>query len=541
MFQPSKNGFYRTLSTICYLVVFIIVSDPIMAEEAAERYPLIPNPVSLIPEPGFFTVHDELRIIAQPNHVETQELVSYVSDHVYALWGVKTNREIDVEEGNLTLLIDEEAGLDPEEYYLTITPDSIVIKANNTVGAFWAFQTLFQLVSGERYSPESSIALTIPCVAIHDFPRFPYRGLHLDVARHMFPVEFIKKYIDIMARYKLNKFHWHLTDDQGWRIEIKNYPKLQEIGAWRNETALGYYRNWLNRLGLGWLNRFDGEPYGGYYTQDEIKEVVEYARRRHITVIPEIELPGHCLAALAAYPDLGCRGGNYQTATHWGILDDLFCAGNEESFEFLEHVLTEVLALFPSEFIHIGGDEVRKARWKSCPRCQERMRVEGLRDENELQSYFITRIEKFLNSKQRQIIGWDEILEGGIAPNAVVMSWRGEEGGIKAALLGHYAIMTPTSALYFDYYQSTTQTTPLPVGKYLPLQKVYDYDPVPKTLTEEQAKFILGAQANVWTEYLKTPEDVEYMIFPRVAALAEIVWTPASEKNYSNFSSRLKL
>lgn len=519
-------------------ILFVAITFDILAEDdLAEHYPLIPQPVSLIPHSGFFRISDKLIIVAQSDKEDIQELISYISDFMKASWNIQTEHVTNTvaEKGEINLLIDEAFDMKSEEYFLSITPDSITIQARNTIGAFWGFQTLCQLMP-----LQTSVTLSIPCVTIYDFPQFEYRGLHLDVARHMFPVEFIKKYIDLMASYKLNKFHWHLTDDQGWRIEIKSYPKLQEIAAFRDETAIGYYRGWLNRIGLGWLHQFDGKRYGGYYTQNEIKEIVEYARKRHVTVIPEIELPGHSLAVLAAYPELGCRGGPYKTATHWGIFDDIYCAGNEKTFEFLENVLMEILELFPSKFIHIGGDEARKTRWRACPRCQERMKAEGLGDENKLQSYFIGRIEKFLYSKNRQIIGWDEILEGGIVPNAVVMSWRGEKGGIEAARLGHYTIMTPSNELYFNYYQSTTQVEPLAIGKYLPLQKVYNYNPIPETLTKEQTKYILGAQANVWTEYLKTPEDVEYMTFPRAAALAEIVWTSPYKKNYSNFISRLR-
>lgn len=519
-------------------ILFVAITFDILAEDdLAERYPLIPQPVSLIPHSGFFRISDKLIIVTQSDKEDIQELISYISDFMKASWNIQTEHVTNTvaEKGEINLLIDEAFDMKSEEYFLSITPYSITIQARNTKGAFWGFQTLCQLMP-----LQTSVTLSIPCVTIYDFPQFEYRGLHLDVARHMFPVEFIKKYIDLMASYKLNKFHWHLTDDQGWRIEIKSYPKLQEIAAFRDETAIGYYRGWLNRIGLGWLHQFDGKRYGGYYTQNEIKEIVEYARKRHVTVIPEIELPGHSLAVLAAYPELGCRGGPYKTATHWGIFDDIYCVGNEKTFEFLENVLMEILELFPSKFIHIGGDEARKTHWRACPRCQERMKAEGLGDENELQSYFIGRIEKFLYSKNRQIIGWDEILEGGLAPNAVVMSWRGEKGGIEAARLGHYTIMTPSNELYFNYYQSTTQVEPLAIGKYLPLQKVYNYNPIPETLTVEQTKYILGAQANVWTEYLKTPEDVEYMTFPRAAALAEIVWTSPYKKNYSNFISRLR-
>ena len=541
-FSETLKSKYNTL--LCVLFWYAVFSAYyLIANNLAEHYPIIPQPVSLIPDSGSFTISSTLTIVAQSHNDEALELITFISDVIETSWGVQTENVFGKSgdlKGNLNIILDEKSIKGTEEYLLFITPDEITIKANNPTGAFWGFQTLCQLVSLKKDAHRSFTGLTIPCATIHDFPRFSYRGLHLDVARHMFPVEFIKKYIDLMAFYKLNMFHWHLTDDQGWRIEIKSYPKLQEIAAYRKETAVGYYRNWLNRIGLGWLHHFDGTRYGGYYTQDEIKEIVAYARKRHITVIPEIELPGHCLAALAAYPELGCKGGSYQTATHWGIFDDIFCAGNEQTYEFLETVLTEVIDLFPSPFIHIGGDEVKKNRWKACPRCQNRMRAEGLKDENDLQNYFICRIEKFINFKNRQIMGWEEILKDPPVSNAIVMSWKGSELGIKAAQLGRYCIMTPLDELYFNYYQSTNQIEPLAIGKYIPLHKVYHYDPVPNALSCDEIKYILGAQANVWTEYLKCPEDVEYMVFPRAAALAETVWTPLYRKDYSNFTSRLK-
>ena len=359
--------------------------------------------------------------------------------------------------------------------------------------------------------------------------------MHFDVARHFFPVSFIKKYIDILAMHKMNTFHWHLTEDQGWRIEIKKYPKLTEIGSVRKETLIGHG-------GSSSDNRtFDGEEYGGFYTQEEVKEVVAYAASNHITVIPEIELPGHASAAVAAYPELGNTGEQIEVVTRWGVFYDIF-APKEETFEFLEDVLTEVMELFPSKYIHIGGDEAPKNQWEESEFAQEVIKREGLKDEHELQSYFIGRIEKFLNSKGRDIIGWDEILEGGLAPNATVMSWRGEEGGIEAAKQRHNVIMTPSTYLYFDYYQvdvEEQQNEELSIGGYLPLERVYSYNPTPAELTQDEQKYILGAQANVWTEYMKTPERVEYMILPRLTALSEVVWTQHELKDYEDFIVRL--
>jgi hexosaminidase len=337
----------------------------------------------------------------------------------------------------------------------------------------------------------------------------------------------------LMALYKFNYFHWHLTEDQGWRIEIKKYPKLAEVAAYRNETIVGHHSDRPHQ--------FDGQRYGGYYTQEDIKEIVDHAGKHYVTIVPEIEMPGHSQAALAAYPELGCAGGPYEVATRWGIFKEVYCAGNEKTFEFLEGVLTEVIELFPGKYIHIGGDECPKDRWNECDRCQARIKEEGLEDENELQSYFTKRIETFLLAHDRRLIGWDEILEGGLAPEATVMSWRGTKGGIEAAKLNHDVIMTPTHFCYFDYYQSKEKSgEPLAIGGFLPLDTVYSFEPVPDELTVEEAKHILGAQGNVWTEYIKTPEHVEYMAYPRACALAEAVWTPKGNKNFNDFLKRME-
>jgi len=356
--------------------------------------------------------------------------------------------------------------------------------------------------------------------------------MHLDVSRHFFKVDAIKKWIDLLALYKINTFHWHLTDDQGWRIEIKKYPLLQSISAYRDETIIGHKRDSPHR--------FDGKRYGGYYTQEEVKAVVAYATQRHITIVPEIEMPGHALAALSAYPELGCTGGPYKAATYWGIFDDVYCAGNERTFTFLQNVLDEVLPLFPSRYIHIGGDECPKTKWKTCPKCQQRIKDEHLKDEHELQSYFIGRMEKYLNSKGRQIIGWDEILEGGLASGATVMSWTGEEGGIAAAKMHHNAIMTPEKYVYLDYYQSLYPSEPLAGGGYTPLSKVYNYEPITKELSGDEAQYIKGVQANAWSEYLASTTQAEHQIFPRILALAEIGWTTKGNKSYPNFLKRLR-
>jgi hexosaminidase len=410
-------------------------------------------------------------------------------------------------------------------YSIDVEPDLIRINGNER-GQFYAIQTLLQLL------PDTlKIDAKVPVMQIRDLPRFPYRGMHLDVARHFQPVEFVKKYIDLLAQYKFNTFHWHLTDDQGWRIEIKKYPKLTEVGSKRPETHLGAYSPTF---------KGDGIPHGGFYTQEQIKEVVKYAKERHITVIPEIEMPGHASAALAAYPQFGCKPDyQYKVQMTWGIFKEVFCP-TDETFKFLEDVLDEVIKLFPdSPYIHIGGDEVLKDHWRESQFVQELKKRENLKDEHEVQSYFIRRIEKFINSKGKKIIGWDEILEGGIAPNATIMSWRGMKGGIEAAKAKHDVIMTPTDYSYFDYRQGDPTTEPVGQSAFIPLEKVYSFDPMPKELTSDEAKYILGGQANVWTEYMKTPAAVEYMVFPRMLAMAEVLWSTPANKDYTDFRRRL--
>ena len=412
-----------------------------------------------------------------------------------------------------------------EAYDLFIKPEKIEITGGET-GQFYALQTLMQILPVD-FNGEAKL----PAVQISDAPRFSYRGMHLDVSRHFMPVSFVKKYVDLMAQYKFNQFHWHLTDDQGWRIEIKKYPRLTEIGSTRKESHTGSYSPTF---------KGDGVPVSGFYTQEEIRDVVSYAKARKINIIPEIELPGHSSAALAAYPEFGCKEDyQYKVQMTWGIFKEVFCP-TDKTFQFLEDVLTETIALFPdSPYIHIGGDEVLKDFWKESAFVQQLKAKENLKDEHEVQSYFVQRIEKFINSKNRKIIGWDEILEGGLAPNATVMSWRGEKGGIAAAKAKHDVIMTPGNFLYFDYGQGDPRYEPLNIGNYLPLKTVYDYDPHSKELTEAEKKYILGAQGNVWTEYLETPEAVEYMVFPRMLALSEVVWSPLDAKNYADFSRRM--
>ncbi len=410
----------------------------------------------------------------------------------------------------------------PESYRLDITPTGAEIVGGDAAGVFYAQQTLGQLVAAANGRP-------IRAIHIDDAPRFRYRGMHLDVARHFMPVDFVKRYIDLMSRYKLNTFHWHLTDDQGWRIQINKYPRLTEVGGCRKETMVA--KNFDPYVG-------DGTPHCGFYTQDQIRDVVAYARQRYVTVIPEIEMPGHAKAALAAYPEFACTTGPFETWTKWGVDEDVFCP-KEETFHFLEDVLTEVAALFPGPYIHIGGDEVPKTRWRASPVAQEVMRRENLADPAALQSWFIRRVERMVIARGKKLIGWDEILEGGLAPEATVMSWRGSAGGIAAAKENHDVIMSPNSHMYFDAYQGDPKLEPLAIGGFLPLERVYEFEPVPDSLTPEQAAHILGAQSNLWTEYIPTPRHAEYMAWPRALALSEVLWSPKSSRSWPSFWGRL--
>jgi hexosaminidase len=429
------------------------------------------------------------------------------------------------------------ARLGDEGYRLEVTPSRVTIRAFAPAGAFYAVQTLRQLlpVAIFRDGKVEGVRWTIPAVVIEDYPRFAWRGAHLDVGRHFMPKEFVKKYIDLLALHKLNRFHWHLTEDQGWRIEIKKYPRLTDVGAWRRETLVG--RQSMYADSTQW--RFDGRPHGGFYTQDDVREIVAYARARFVTVVPEIEMPGHAQAAIAAYPELGNTADPVAVSTKWGVHARILNP-EESTIRFMQDVLTEVLELFPGPYVHIGGDEAVKTEWQASPRAQARIRELGLKDEAELQSWFIRRMDEFLTARGRTLIGWDEILEGGLAPNAVVMSWRGTAGGIAAAQARHDVVMTPTSHTYFDYYQSPDTTRePIAIGGYLPLDTVYAYEPVPAELTAVEARYVLGAQAQHWTEYMPHPKQVEYMAFPRLSALAEVVWTPRARKDFTAFTARL--
>jgi hexosaminidase len=504
---------------------------------ASNAQSIIPKPVSMESNDGHFQLHKNTPVFISEDSDEMQFLGSYVANMLYTATWVQQQAKVATTPADTSIFLVLNTKGDfpsPEAYRLVVSPKDIKITASGTAGLFYGIQTLRQLLPAAiEYSDPSLVpnhqTWTIPAVEINDEPRFAYRGLHLDVARHFFPIRFIKKYIDLLAMHKMNRFHWHLTDDQGWRIQIKKYPKLTQVGAWRDSTLIGHYGT----------DAYDNVRYGGFYTQQQIKEVVQYAQERHITVIPEIEMPGHASAALAAYPELGCFDKLYHVQSTWGVFNDIFCP-KEETFDFLENVLLEVMELFPSRYIHIGGDEAPKTQWEESEIAQKVIKREGLKDEHELQSYFVTRIEKFLNAHGRQIIGWDEILEGGLAPKATVMSWRGEAGGIEAAKMHHEVIMTPGGTNYFDHYQANPKTEPVAIGGFTTVEDVYQYEPIPKELTPNEAHYVLGAQGNLWTEYIHSGEKAEYMAYPRAVALAEVLWTPKESKNWLEFRARLQ-
>ncbi len=530
------------------VIAFILLAKTAFGQNT---YTIIPQPDTLIAKSGVFTINSETRIILQTNDVQTAAVAKVFTNQITLTTGMrlftevslpkvpkidpKTKKVIPAEPITNAIVFVRPAIVMPEEnYQLLVEPNLTTITTSSPKGFFYALQTIFQLLPPDIYSANkvNGLQLTMPCVSIIDKPRYAHRGYMLDVGRHFMPVSFIKKTIDLLAMHKMNVLHWHLTEDQGWRIEILKYPRLTQVGSVRPETIEG-------RMTYNQSLKFDGKPHVGFYTQDEIRDVVKYAEEKFVTIIPEIEMPGHALAALAAYPELGCTGGPYGVARIWGVIEDVYCP-TEKTFSFIEDVLTEVIGLFPSKYIHIGGDECPKTSWKQSSFCQNLIRANNLKDEHELQSYFIKRIDKFLTAKGRKLMGWDEILEGGLSPNATVMSWRGVEGGIDAAKQNHDVVMTPTSHVYIDYYQSHAAFEPLSIGGFLTLEKVYSYDPTPPELKPEEAKHILGSQVNLWTEYVATPEHAEYMTFPRACAMSEVTWTPTINKNFADFGRRLE-
>jgi len=528
-------------------------TTPEPVPQVVERYPIIPAPRHLQARPGEFRLDRETRImLSDPASTELRTLSELLAAPLRVASGlplpVAPESASDHATNALSIrLTPDSTSREPESYRLVVAPRGAILSAPTAAGLFHGLQTLRQLLPPELERGVRSASSwgrgvaqrtdsappparwVIPAVEIEDAPRFRYRGILLDVARWFYPPEFIEKLIDLLALYKINTLHLHLTDDQGWRLEIKQYPRLTQVGAWRKETILG--QNFDPYVG-------DGMPHGGFYTQEQMRELVAYAAARHVTIIPEIEMPGHARAALAAYPELSCTGGPFEVSTRWGVHDDIFCP-SEQTFAFLEDVLTEVMQLFPGEYIHIGGDEVPKKEWKDSPVAQEVIRREGLGNEEELQGYFVRRIEAFLRAHGRRLIGWDETLEGGLAPEATVMSWRGVEGGIDAARQGHDVIMTPANRTYFDYYQGDPAAEPLGIGGFLPLDSVYAFEPVPGELAPGEAAHVIGGQGNVWTEYIPTPARAEYMILPRMLALAEVLWSPKEARSWNRFLARL--
>ncbi|UFH56112.1 beta-N-acetylhexosaminidase [Spirosoma sp. KNUC1025] len=514
-----------------YLAVTLLSVTSLYAQTA--RYALVPKPVHLEERSGSYTLPAKPTIGVQSTNPDVRRIAQMLADQLAKSTGTTPVVKTGNAGKDISFVSAKGPKLGAEGYMLTVTPKQIVITAEQPQGFFYGVQSLMQLMPAAVFSSAKvdGVTWSVPACTVEDQPRYGYRGSMLDVGRYFYPVPFIKKYIDLLAVHKMNTFHWHLTEDQGWRIEIKKYPELTQKASIRPSTMVGHYRD----------HKYDNKPYGGFYTQDEVRDIVKYAQDRFITVIPEIEMPGHSVAVLSVHPELG---GNLDrmlpVSSTWGVHEQVLFP-REETFTFLENVLTEVMALFPSQYIHIGGDECPKIEWKQSKFCQALMKEKGLKDEHELQSYFIQRIDKFVTSKGRRIIGWDEILEGGLSPNATVMSWRGINGGIAAARQNHDVVMSPTTYCYLDYYQADPKTQPVEIGGFLPLEKVYSFNPsVTDSLTADQAKHVLGVQANVWSEYLPTTHYVEYMAYPRLIAIAETAWTPGEAKNFDDFKQRLE-
>lgn len=495
-------------------------------------YEIIPKPLDVnCKGDASFLLKDGVAVIYPENNQKMQDNAEFLVDYVEKQTGVKLTSHAGMPvDGAICLTLDLSDD-NAEAYKLIVNDKRVCISGASEAGVFYGIQTLRKSLPVAQ-----DINVNLSAVEIYDKPRFAYRGAMLDVARHFYTVDEVKTFIDMLALHNINRFHWHLTDDQGWRIEIKKYPKLMSVASERKETVVG---RWYSGI-------YDGKPYGGYYTQDELRDVIDYAAKRHITIIPEVDLPGHMQAALTAYPELGCTGGPYEVRTIWGVSQDVLCVGNDFTLQFVKDVLSEVADIFPSEYIHIGGDECPKVRWEKCPKCQERIKSLGLKSdakhtkEQRLQSYMIQEAAKYLKEKGKRIIGWTEILEGGLVPDATLMSWIGESGGIEAAHQHHDVIMTPNTYLYFDYYQSKkVEDEPLAIGGYLPIEKTYNYEPMPKELTKEEQQYIKGVQANLWTEYIPVFSQVQYMVLPRLGAVAEVQWTDPSKKDYKDFLRRV--
>lgn len=522
MGAPRRGGSHRAVALIVAASAALLTGC-----DSPPGHSIVPIPTSVTPGTGSF-------VLGPSTAIRVAESTDTEAKRVADLWATpfRTAAALPLpiaEQGQIVVSVDTSA--EPESYRLDVTEDEITVVGGDHAGLFYGLQTLSQLMpAASETGGTAGGTIEITAVSIEDAPRFEYRGMHLDVARHFYGPDFVKHYLDLLARYKINRFHWHLTEDQGWRIQIDAYPRLTEVGAYRNQTQIGHGSEEFNG---------DGQRYGGFYTKDEIRDIVAYAEDRFITVIPEIEMPGHAQAALAAYPEYACTEGPFDVAMTWGVFEDIYCP-YEETFTFLETVLGEVIELFPGEYIHVGGDEAPKTRWEESEYVRLLMQREGLKEVEEVQGWFIARIGRFLSANGKRLIGWDEILEGGIPPDATVMSWRGVLGGIEASRRGHEVVMTPYSHLYLDYYQSQDQEgEPFAIGGFLPLDTVYSYEPVPEQLRAGDAARIIGAQANVWTEYMKTPDHVEYMLLPRMLALSEVVWGTKENRDFDGFVERL--
>ena len=530
------------LKTIQLLFILMCFSSVMKAQSLGDNvadFNVVPRPANFMYQKNKYFALASLSAIRYEGDSDMQRNAAFLASYLKEATGMEvpiSDKSDSKKKGNVILLKVDKKMTSPEAYRITVQEKKLTIEGGAPQGVFYGIQTLRKALQPQN--PTSPTDILIPAAVVNDEPRFSYRGMHLDVSRHFYDVDFVKQYIDMLALHHINTFHFHLTDDQGWRVEIKRYPKLTEVGAWRQRTVIG--RN----VGI-----YEWKRYGGFYTQEQLRDIVRYAKERYITIIPEIDMPGHMEAALAAYPELGCTGGPYEVEPNWGVFDDILCAGREETFRFVEGVMDELMDIFPSEYIHIGGDEAPRTRWKVCQRCQQRIRDEHITakgkhtPEDRLQGYFMKRVEKYLNDHGRKAIGWDELLDCDVNPSTTIMSWRGVEGGIAASALGHDVIMVPTAWFYFDYYQTPEDdywNKPLLIGGFVPLEKVYSFDPLPDSLSAEAKQHIIGLQANMWTEYTYADEMVEYQVLPRMGALAELQWTQPSHKDYDAYLLRQK-
>lgn len=518
-------NFRRLLFTIGIVSILFSCKEPLPRPVVR----IIPLPSEVTDQEGLFSLTSSTEIGISNDNEQMRQIASFLTRHTEKYYGITNSVTTSEKEdkGSVFLKLDENLKLAKEDYHLTVASDGVIIEAAAPNGLFYGVQTLIQLMPS---TPKQDAAITLPGVEIKDSPRFSWRGLHLDVSRHFMPKEFILKYLDYMAMHKFNTFHWHLADDQGWRIEIKKYPRLTEVGSIRKSTMLGHINN---------PTGIDTIPSGGFYSQNDVREIVTYASERYITVVPGIEMPGHALAALAAYPELGCTGVPYEVATRWGTFSDVYCPGKEGTYTFMKDVIAEMTTLFPGKYFHIGGTECAETRWEKCTHCQLKMKTDSMGATHDLQTYFVRRISRTLDSLGREMVGWDDIVKDTLLTKAVVMSWRGQTGGIAAIQRKLQTIMSPAKFCNFDQYQTNPKGEPLAVGGLLTLEQVYNFEPVPEDLPRQEAKYIIGAQANVWTQYMKTPEYVEYMVFPRAAALSEVLWSTKASRNYPWFKKRM--